>query len=90
LGNAEHFLRKKKNRSTLKNKTHKTLTRKFLLGISLPVAKVTAFETNEGNANGVVTFRETAAAERFAVAKRPSLKPKGLLGKIERFFRAPG
>ncbi|HXM48936.1 MAG TPA: hypothetical protein VN956_13920, partial [Pyrinomonadaceae bacterium] len=31
-----------------KNKTHKTLTRKNLLGITLPVAKVTVFETSEG------------------------------------------
>ena len=31
-----------------KNKTHKTLTRKYLLGITLPVAKVTVFETSEG------------------------------------------
>jgi hypothetical protein len=31
-----------------KNKTQKTLTRKNLLGITLPVAKVTVFETSEG------------------------------------------
>ena len=31
-----------------RNKTHKTLTRKNLLGITLPVAKVTVFETSGG------------------------------------------
>jgi hypothetical protein len=39
-----------------KNKTQKTLTRKNVFGITLPVAKVTVFETSEGTANRVVTL----------------------------------
>ena len=54
-----------------KDKTHKTLTRKILLGISLPVAKVTVFETSEGTANRVVTLWERAKTERFVVAMTP-------------------
>ena len=61
-------LEKRKTDHFSKNKTRKTLTRKILLGITLPVAKVTAFETSEGTANRVVTFWERAAAERFVVA----------------------
>jgi uncharacterized membrane protein len=37
-----------KEKFSSKNKTHKTLTRKILLGITLSVAKVTVFETSEG------------------------------------------
>lgn len=47
-GNAERLLEKRKTDRLSKDKTHKTLTRKRLLGISLLVAKVTAFETSEG------------------------------------------
>ena len=50
------FSEKRKTDQFGENKTHKTLTRKILLGISLPVAEVTAFETSEGTANRVVTF----------------------------------
>ena len=46
--NAQDFLAERKRGRLSKNKTHKKLTRKNLLGISLPVAKVTAFETSEG------------------------------------------
>ena len=46
--NAEGFLEKRKRDRFSKNKTHKTLTRKILFGISLPVTKVTVFETSEG------------------------------------------
>jgi hypothetical protein len=46
--NAEGFLEKRKTDRFSKDKTHKKLTVKILLGISLPVAKVTAFETSEG------------------------------------------
>jgi len=46
--NAEGFLEKRKTDPFSKDKTHKKLTVKILLGISLPVAKVTAFETSEG------------------------------------------
>ena len=41
-------LEKRKTDQFSKNKTHKTLTRKILFGITLPVAKVTVFETSEG------------------------------------------
>jgi hypothetical protein len=67
-GNAERFLEKRKTDHFSKDKTHKTLTRKNLLGISLSVAKVTVFETSEGTANRVVTLCERATAERFVVA----------------------
>jgi hypothetical protein len=39
---------KSRKKLSSENKTHKTLTRKNLLGITLPVAKVTVFETSEG------------------------------------------
>jgi len=42
------LIEKRKTRNFWKDKTQKTLTRKFLFGITLPVAKVTAFETSEG------------------------------------------
>ena len=42
------LLEKRKTDQFSKNKTHKTLTRKILFGITLPVAKVTVFETSEG------------------------------------------
>ena len=55
----------------MKNKTHRTLTRKFVLGINHPVTTVTAIETDEGTANGVARLWERAKAERFAVAMTP-------------------
>jgi len=42
------LIEKRKTEAFSKNKTHKTLTRKILFGITLPVAKVTVFETSEG------------------------------------------
>jgi hypothetical protein len=39
---------KSRKKTFFENKTPKTLTRKNLLGITLPVAKVTVFETSEG------------------------------------------
>jgi len=51
-----------------KNKTHKKLILKMVLGINTPVTRITVFETNEGTANGVVRLWERAKAERFAVA----------------------
>jgi hypothetical protein len=42
------LIEKRKREQSSKNKTHKTLTRKILFGITLPVAKVTVFETSEG------------------------------------------
>jgi succinate dehydrogenase/fumarate reductase cytochrome b subunit len=42
------LIEKRKTDHSAKNKTHKTLTRKILFGITLPVAKVTVFETSEG------------------------------------------
>jgi hypothetical protein len=50
------LLIKRKNKSFFENKTQKTLTRKNVFGITLPVAKVTVFETSEGTANRVVTL----------------------------------
>ena len=74
-----------------KNKTHETLTRKILLGITLPVAKVTAFETSEGTANRVVTLWLRVTTERFVVAMTPVAEAERLARKRSKdFFRAPG
>ena len=69
-----------------KNKTHKTLTRKNLLGITLPVAKVTAFETSEGTANRVVTLWERAKTERFVVAMTPVAEAERLARERSKDF----
>jgi len=67
------------------------LTRKILLGITLPVAKVTAFETSEGTANRVVTLWERAKTERFVVAMTPVAEAERLARERSKdFFRAPG
>jgi hypothetical protein len=67
------------------------LTRKILLGITLPVAKVTAFETSEGTANRVVTLWERAKTERFVVAMTPVAAAERLAReRLKDFFRAPG
>ncbi len=42
------LIEKRKTDRFSENKTLKTLTRKILFGITLPVAKVTVFETSEG------------------------------------------
>ena len=62
------FLSRKANKSFFENKTLKKLTRRIVFGIRLSVTKVTAIETGEGTANGVVRLWERAKAERFAVA----------------------
>lgn len=46
--NAQRFLEQTKMNHTLENKTHEKLTLKVLFDITLPVTKVTAFETSEG------------------------------------------
>jgi hypothetical protein len=82
---------KRKTDRFSKNKTQKTLTRKILLGITLPVAKVTAFETSEGTANRVVTLWERAKTERFVVAMTPVAEAERLAReRLKDFFQAPG
>jgi hypothetical protein len=82
---------KRKTDRFTKNKTHKTLTKKILLGITLPVAEVTAFETSGGTANRVVTLWERAKTERFVVAMTPVAEAERLARKRSKgFFRAPG
>ena len=82
---------KRKTDRFSKNKTRKTLTRKILLGITLPVAKVTAFETSEGTANRVVTLWERAKTERFVVAMTPVAEAERLARKEPKgSFGAPG
>jgi hypothetical protein len=67
------------------------LTKKILLGITLPVAEVTAFETSEGTANRVVTLWERAKTERFVVAMTPVAEAERLAReRLRDFFRAPG
>jgi hypothetical protein len=66
------------------------LTRKILFGITLPVAKVTVFETSEGTATRVVTFWLRATTERFGVAMTPVAEAERLARKGSKdFFRAP-
>jgi hypothetical protein len=65
------FLRREKQDRFLKDKTHKTLTRKDLLGISLSVAEVTAFETSEGIGEQSGDILGESNAERFVVAMTP-------------------
>ena len=77
---------KRKTGHFSKNKTHKTLTRKVLLGISHPVAKVTAFETSEGTANRVVTLWERVTTERFVVAMTPVAAAERLARKDRKVF----
>ena len=85
------FAEKRKTDRFSKNKTPKTLTRKLLLGITLPVAKVTAFETSEGTANRVVTLWERAKTERFVVAMTPVAEAERLARKEPKgSFGAPG
>ena len=67
-GKYSEFSRFGKIDHSLKNKTHKKLTPKSVFGIRLSVTKVTAIETNEGTANGVVRLWERVKAERFALA----------------------
>jgi len=62
------YLQKRKTDRFAKNKTHKTLTRKNLLGISLLVAEVTAFETSEGIGEQSGDTLGESNAERFVVA----------------------
>jgi hypothetical protein len=69
-----------------KNKTHETLTRKILFGITLPVAKVTVFETSEGTASRVVTFWKRAKTERFGVATTPVAEAERLARKDRKVF----
>ena len=85
------FLEKRKTDRFSKNKTHKTLTRKILLGITLPVAEVTASETSEGTANRVVTLWERVTTERFVVAMTPVAEAERLAReKPKGFSWAPG
>jgi hypothetical protein len=72
-----------------KNKTHKKLILKMLLGINTPVTRITVLETDEGTANGVVRLWERAKAERFAVAMTPLVEAERLAGKTERFSGRP-
>ena len=73
-----------------KNKTHRILIRKFLFCINHTVTTVTAIETDERTANGVVRLWERAKAERFAVAMTPfveterSARESRLVGVPER------
>ncbi len=62
------FFEKRKTVRFSKNKTHKTLTRKILLGISLLVAKVTVFETSGGIGEQSGDILGESNAERFVVA----------------------
>ena len=71
---------------SFENKTHKTLTRKFLFGITLPVAKVTVFETSEGTASRVVTFWKRAKAERFVIATTPVAEAERLARKSRKIL----
>ena len=85
------LLEKRKSDRFSKNKTHKTLTRKILFGITLPVAKVTAFETSEGTANRVVTLWLRVTTERFVVAMTPVAEAERLAReKPKGFSWAPG
>ena len=89
--NAERSLEKRKTDRFSKNKTPKTLTRKNLLGISLPVAEVTAFETSEGIGEQSGDILGEGNAERFVVAKTPIVEAERLAReKSKGFFRAPG
>jgi hypothetical protein len=62
------------------------LTRKILFGITLPVAKVTVFETSEGTASRVVTFWKRAKSERFGIATTPVAEAERLARKDRKVF----
>jgi hypothetical protein len=62
------------------------LTIKILLGITLPVARVTAFETSEGTATRVVTLWERVTAERFVVAMTPVVEAERLARRDRKVF----
>ena len=62
---------------------------KIVFGIRLNVTKVTAIETDEGTANGVVRLWERVKAERFALAMTPLVEAERLAKKIERFSERP-
>lgn len=70
----------------MKNKTHGILIRKFVFGIRLSVTKVTALETDEGTANGVVRLWERAKAERFAVAMTPFVETERSARESRKIF----
>jgi hypothetical protein len=72
-----------------KNKTHKKLILKMVLGINTPVTRITVLETSGGTANGVVRLWERAKAERFAVAMTPSVEAERSARKTERFSERP-
>jgi hypothetical protein len=85
-GIVEGSAHKKKNKSFFENKTQKTLTRKNVFGITLPVAKVTVFETSEGTASRVVTPWKRVKTERFVVAKTPVAEAERLARKDRKVF----
>ena len=62
------------------------MTRKFLFGITLPVAKVTVFETSEGTATRVVTPWLRAKTERFVIAMTPVAEAERLARKDRKVF----
>ena len=62
---------------------------KIVFGISLNVTKVTAIETDEGTANGVVRLWERVKAERFALAMTPLVEAERLARRAERFSGRP-
>ena len=62
---------------------------KTLFDIRLSVTKVTAIETDEGTANGVVRLWERVKAERFAFAMTPLVEAERLARKTERFSGRP-
>ena len=65
------------------------MTRRIVFDISHSVTKVTAIETGEGTANGVVRLWERAKAERFAVASDALVEAERLARKTERFSERP-
>jgi len=65
------------------------LIEKIVFGISLNVTKVTAIETDEGAANGVVRLWERVKAERLALAMTPLVEAERLARETERFSGRP-
>ena len=62
---------------------------KIVFCISISVTEVTAIETNQGTANGVVRLWERVKAERFALAMTPWVEAERLARKTERFSERP-